>query len=135
MNGETALKFVRSRNAEGDEGTDFSRQARQQKVLDAIKNKVFNKEVLLSPNKLRKLKDALVESTETDIDPQALAILARRTLQARNNIVSQILPESLLENPSISPRYDNLYVFIPKSDDWREVHVWIECILRKKDCG
>jgi len=33
MDGGAALKFVRSRNAEGDEGTDLARIARQEKVI------------------------------------------------------------------------------------------------------
>ncbi|KKQ53361.1 MAG: cell envelope-related transcriptional attenuator [Microgenomates group bacterium GW2011_GWC1_38_12] len=55
MDGETALKFVRSRNAIGDQGTDFARQVRQQKVITAIKDKLLSKEILLSPKKLTKL--------------------------------------------------------------------------------
>lgn len=39
MNGETALIFARSRNAEGDEGTDLAREIRQQKILAAIQTK------------------------------------------------------------------------------------------------
>ena len=41
MDGETALKFARSRNAEGDEGTDFARAARQQKVIEALKDRIL----------------------------------------------------------------------------------------------
>lgn len=125
MDGETALKFVRSRNAEGDEGTDFARQVRQQKVLDAIKNKVLDREVLFSLEKLRELRDVLVEYTETDIDTEAGVILARRLLQSRRNFNSHVLPEDLLENPPQSSRYDYLYVFIPKAENWTEVHEWV----------
>lgn len=138
MDGETALKFSRSRNAEGDEGTDFARSIRQQKVIDAIKKKALSKEILYSPKKLLAIKDVLEENVETDIDDTALAILARRAWQAKNNIGSDILPEDLLENPPISLRYDNQYVFIPKSDDpetpeneWDEVYEWIQEILSK----
>lgn len=41
MDGQTALNFVRSRHAEGSEGTDFAREKRQQKVMEAIKNKLI----------------------------------------------------------------------------------------------
>src|SRR3990167_5619174 len=47
MDGETALKFVRSRNAEGDEGTDLARSARQQKVIAATKDRVLKPDVFL----------------------------------------------------------------------------------------
>jgi LCP family protein required for cell wall assembly len=42
MNGETTLKFVRSRNAEGDEGTDFAREKRQQQVILALQKKLLS---------------------------------------------------------------------------------------------
>jgi len=51
MNGVTALKFVRSRHAAGDEGSDFARSKRQQLVLAAVKSKVFSAETLLNPTK------------------------------------------------------------------------------------
>ena len=134
MGGETALKFVRSRNAEGDEGTDFARQARQQKVITAIKEKVLSKEILFSPKKLKALKDAVLESTQTDIPPSASAILARRTLQSKDHMKSAILSETLLINPPKSPKYDNLYVFIPKDNSWDEIHKWVKCTLEKGEC-
>lgn len=151
LDGETALKFARSRNAEGDEGTDFARQKRQQKIIKALENKVFNKETLLSPKTLLKLKDAILANLETDIKDNEGAVLARFLLNSKDNISSHILPEELLVNPPISPKYDNLYVFIPKANDpstrsadsgqagtgldWSEVHKWVECTLQgRSDC-
>lgn len=147
MDGETALKFARSRNAEGDEGTDFARAARQEKVLETIKKKALSRQILLSPKKIINLINVVLESLETDIDPSAAAILARRVLEARDDVYSHVLPESLLENPPKSPRYDNLYIFIPKEDPstapskggqagqaWDEVHKWVECVLENGEC-
>ena len=47
MDGQTALKYVRSRNAEGEEGTDFSRTARQQQLILGLKQKIMTPEVYL----------------------------------------------------------------------------------------
>lgn len=134
MDGDAALKFVRSRNAEGDEGTDFARAQRQQKVIDAIKERVVSSDVILSPKKLLAVKDVLSEYTETDVNSSAAAILARRIFQSRNEVGSYLLPEEFMENPPKSIRYDNLYVFIPKVEGWGEVHGWVECILGKVSC-
>lgn len=141
MDGDTALKFVRSRNAEGDEGTDFARAERQQKVINAIKERVLSSEILFSPKKLIELKNVLLEYSESDIDSTAAASLSRRILQSRNNVSSHLLAEELLENPPKSPRYDNLYVFIPKTEDplsgsgqvWSRVHEWVGCVLEGKE--
>ncbi len=136
MDGERALKFVRSRNASGDEGNDFARAARQQKVIEAIKKKVLSRDILLSPKKTKGVYEVLLSSVETDLDPSAAAILARAVFDERNNINSFVLPESLLTNPEKSQKYDNLYVFIPKNGDWSKVHDWTLCIIsRAGDCS
>ncbi len=143
MDGETALKFVRSRYAKGDEGTDFARAARQQKVIEAVKKKALSKEILFSPKKLFALRDAVNASLETDLTPEAEAILARRMLQTHFNPKTHVLPEELLENPPKLPKYDNLYVFIPKGsstvvgvkEDWSKVHEWIKCVIEKSECN
>lgn len=129
MDGETALKFVRSRNAEGDEGTDLARAARQQKVIWALREKILSSYVLLSPRRILAIAKLFENYIETDIDPSAAAILARRVFQGRERINSHVLSEDLLINPPLSPQYDNLYVFIPKSGTWDEVNKWIEKLL------
>lgn len=129
MDGETALKFVRSRNAKGDEGTDIARAKRQQKVISAIQDKLFSLGILFSPSKVKELLAIARETVEIDVSPQAGAILARRLLQSKEDINSYVLDGQFLENPPTSSRYDNLYVFVPIAGDWSEVHGWIEEIL------
>lgn len=136
MDGDTALKFVRSRHAEGDEGTDIARSKRQQKVITGIKEKILSTEILLSQVRIEKLLATLEENTETDIEVKAGVVLARNSLEVKNNIRSYILPEDFLVNPSPSPKYDNLYVFIPKYENWKEVQRWVKCIFEgKENCG
>ena len=129
MDGETALKFVRSRNAEGDEGTDLARAARQEKVIEAVKKRLMDTSNILSPKRIKALVEILSTSVETDIDPGASTILARRMVDARDNMETHVLPEDLLVNPPASYIYDNLYVFVPVADDWNETHKWTEEII------
>lgn len=129
MDGETALKFVRSRNAPGDEGTDLARSSRQQKVIQAIKEKVLTRDVLLSVRKLTLLKEAVLESTETDMPGSVAAIIGRRIFDGESKIRTFVLSDEFLENPPKSPKYDNLYVFLPKEGNWEKVHEWVLCVL------
>ena len=129
MDGETALIFVRSRNAEGDEGTDLARETRQQKILAAIRTKALSSEVLFSPKKILSVWKVVRESVETDMDASVGTILARRLFQTRNIIESHILPGDLLINPPIQYKYDNLYVFVPQAGNWEKVHSWVKDIL------
>lgn len=129
MDGETALKFARSRNAEGDEGTDFARAARQQKILNAIREKFLSSKILFSPKKMLAAWRVILDFTEIDTDVSAGAILTRRVLQGNKQMKSYVLGEEFLTNPPISPEFDSLYVFIPKNESWSGVHQWIEIIL------
>lgn len=59
MNGTVALQYARSRHAPGEEGSDFARGRRQQRVLIAIKDKVITSGTLLNPQKVLEILDAL----------------------------------------------------------------------------
>ena len=138
MDGERALKFVRSRNAEGDEGTDFARARRQTRVLASIKAKLLDRDLLMSPRRLIEIMEVLERNSETNINSFESVVLMRFLFNARDNISSHVIPEDMLINPPISPRYDNLYVFIPARDDpetpqhgWDEVHEWAKSVLER----
>src|SRR3972149_3509110 len=66
---------------------------------------------------------------ERDMGGPAAAILVRRLLEPRDKVKQQVVSEEFLTNPPISPRYDNQYVFIPKSGDWAPLHSWISCLV------
>jgi polyisoprenyl-teichoic acid--peptidoglycan teichoic acid transferase len=136
MDGERALKFVRSRNAEGDEGTDFARARRQARVFGAVKSKLLSREILLSPRKLSEVVKVIERNSETNLNDREAAVLMRFFFNAKGNLNTDVIPENLLVNPPTSPRYDNLYVFIPSGDDpdtpqheWGEVHEWVKSVL------
>jgi len=56
MDGETALKYARSRKSQqNNEGSDYARAKRQQKVINAFIDKLLSTETLLNPSKLMSL--------------------------------------------------------------------------------
>ena len=67
MDGKTALTFVRSRHAEGEEGSDFARSKRQEKIIQAFKDKLFSFQTIINPAKIISLYDILKDSIDTDI--------------------------------------------------------------------
>jgi len=132
MDGERALKYVRSRHSEDEtEGTDFARSRRQQQVLSALKQKLTSKEIILNPFKFKGVWEESMAMLETDLSEGEIAILARSVYEARADIESHTLPEEFLENPEPSREYDNLYVFIPKVSDWSEVHAWVQDLINQ----
>ncbi len=127
MNGDMALKFVRSRHASGQEGTDQAREARQQKVIDAIKNKLLTPQVYLSLNMDKAIFNVLRNSVEMDVDDKTAAAIARKVFDSRNSMNKYLIPDGLLINPPITETYDKQYVLIPKEGNgkWEEIQKWI----------
>lgn len=130
MDGETALKFSRSRHSTDlAEGTDLARAARQQQVISALKDKLTSRDILSHPSKLIALWNILLKHTDKDMSDQALVALGRLAYESRESVKSAVLPEDLLDNPPLMPEFDNLYVYLPKKGDWSEVHVWAVGVL------
>ena len=132
MSGETALKFVRSRHAEGIEGTDIAREARQQKVIDAIKNKLIDKSTYANPKKDLAILRVILNSVQTDLDYPTAAIIARRVYDSKNSVGNYLIPDTMLINPPVSSKYDMQSVFIPKEGNgkWQNINAWVEGILK-----
>jgi LCP family protein required for cell wall assembly len=132
MNGETALKYVRSRHSEGSEGTDIAREARQQKVVTAIKNKVLQPKTFLSVKKISALMSIAEKYIETDIDFPLAGTLGRYALGGIKNVTQEAFPEDLLKVPPTNPIYNNLYVFIPKAGNgqWEKIQGWFSNTIK-----
>jgi len=125
MDGKLALKFVRSRNAKGDEGTDLARENRQQQVISAIKEKILSKDVILNPSVLQKLYNVFTSHIETDIDQKTAIAIGKLVFESRNNINFLSIPEEFIVVSQNDKKYDKQYVFIPKSGSWKELQEWI----------
>ncbi len=68
MDGATALQFVRSRHSmNNNEGSDFARSKRQQKVIVALKNKLLSLSFLSNPQKISSVVQELKDSIATNI--------------------------------------------------------------------
>lgn len=131
MNGETALKFVRSRNAIGPEGSDFARETRQQKVIDAVEKKLT---ALVKSLNLKNIADLYQQSNQLisrDITNQQLSIVAKniviKKIFGKNLSRKQVtLPENFFIIPPYY-EYDGKYVLIPEDKDFSKIHQYIAC--------
>ncbi len=137
MDGERALKYVRSRYAEGEEGTDYARSRRQQRFLSAIKNEVLSLRILANPSKVVRLIKVLQQNFETDIPQEDWGGMAKLLLKMRSGeLKSQVLnggaegEEGYLINPPPDPeKYDNHWVLIPRTGDWQEIQTYVQGLL------
>jgi LCP family protein required for cell wall assembly len=125
MDGTTALKFARSRHAEGDEGTDFARGSRQQKIILAFRNKVFSTGTILSSETITKLKDSISSSVDTDISSKEYGSFLKVFLGLGNkeNLKSVPLTDYLI-NPKNTRAYGGQWVLVPTTT-WEDVHAYV----------
>jgi len=131
LDGKTALKYVRSRHAQGEEGTDFARGQRQQKVLQSFRDRVFSTNTLYNIDTLSKLKENLTTSIKTNITEQEYGSFGKILLKLnQNRDFPSIDLEPLFINPSNTKPYDGQWVLVPK-DNWEAVHAYVQENLAK----
>lgn len=121
LNGDEALKFVRSRKGTNNEGSDFARSKRQQLVIQSFREKALSLSTLANPIKVTSLISALGNSFETDIPldqyPDFYAL--SKEVDGTNSIVLGDLGEgkTFLETPPAA-QYGGAYVLVPPNGDF-----------------
>lgn len=131
LDGETALKFARSRMGTNEEGSDFARSKRQQKVLEAFRGKVLSAGTLVNPSQIKKLLTTFGESVETDIpidDATILYSFVKKTDRVQSFVIDGQKENSLLINPPIG-NYGG-WVLVPKSGNYNDIHKYVQKILQ-----
>lgn len=139
LNGDMALKFVRSRHSVGDEGTDFARSRRQQQVIAALRQKMLTPSFLLDKNKLDDLFKILDRNLVTNISHDLYPILAKVALETKNNSLKSItlsdLPDSnnitILYNPP-TRLFKGEWVLMPKDNNWSALKKYLDNTLKGK---
>lgn len=119
MDGETALKFVRSRHS-AEDGNDFARAHRQQMFLQAVKDQILSLDIFV---KIFPLLNQLGDHLKTDVDSSLIKKLIKEAkninqYQLKTYVLSV---DNLLEN-SISS--DGQYVLIPKKGENDFSEIW-----------
>lgn len=119
LNGNVALKFVRSRHAQGDEGTDFSRSRRQQLVIGAIRSKLVRIVQKRDFDTLAEVLAFIDQKIKRDITNKEALAQGRTLLLDGGNvkIIPHTLKEDAFEIPPLED-YEGRYVLIPKDNDF-----------------
>lgn len=130
MDGVTALKFVRSRYGSNDEGSDFKRSARQQKVILAMRQKIFASDTLTNPETIINLIATFDKSIDTDIKSNKIPLFVKlaqkiETGKIRNIVLDGGRPESVLEIPD-PDAYGGQFVLAPKGSNWHDLAEYVQ---------
>lgn len=128
MDGDLALKYVRSRHSL-DDGGDFGRARRQQLLLEAVKEKVLSLGII---TKIIPLLDNLEDNLKTDINPDQVKKFSKEAAFASSYQVKSFVfsTENYLQS-SVSS--DGQYILIPKEgeNEWEPIQKAIYSFIKE----
>jgi polyisoprenyl-teichoic acid--peptidoglycan teichoic acid transferase len=122
LNGETALKFVRSRHSYVN-GSDFGRSIRQQAILKAIKDKIMSPNLIVT---FLSLFNNLSKNIETDIKIEVINEMFKINADLLNYKIETIV----LNDANVLKQTSNekgTYILLPKGeeDNWTQINQYI----------
>ena len=146
IDGETALEFVRSRHAEGAEGSDFARSKRQEKIINAFKEKVLSAQTLINPSKIINLYNVVKGSIDTDIKQEEFDDFVRLAQQMNKAKTQSAIIDTrdehskrngLLIHPQLTREYNYEWVLIPRmgNGNFSEIQSYVSCEIQKGNCS
>lgn len=115
LDGETALKYARSRKTT----SDFDRARRQQQIIYAIKDQALKSETILNQEKVKKLLNALKSNIDTNLTVKEILTMGSMAADYSSDSITQRL---IHDNPILcggfvyppnSEFYNDQFVLIP----------------------
>lgn len=117
MDGETALKYARSRHALGD-GGDFNRARRQQTVIQGVKNKMLS--IGFIP-KIIPLLNELEKHIRTDIPLSTINTFVKMSTGINDYVIEQLVISDAYVRDDFSPVGGSILVPREGGDSWKAV--------------
>lgn len=135
LDGEKALKYARSRHTT----SDFDRAARQQLILEAIRQKALSKDILTDPAALKEIYEAVQKNFTTDLSFTEMASLGAFAQKLdRSHIVLKQLSNSEMGDggflyDGVRALYGGASVLVPKGDDLQLIHQYADLIFNHRE--
>lgn len=136
MDGETALKYARSRHST----SDFDRSLRQQEIIKAIKAKATEAKLFSSPMKLKTLWDTFQENIETDLSLREMITFAgiakdfdtsRMVTKGLRDI--EIVQEGGFLYTPERELYGGAFVLLPWGDTYESIHRYAKFLFERPE--
>jgi LCP family protein required for cell wall assembly len=128
LDGQTALKFVRSRKTT----SDFDRANRQQQVIFAIKEKALQANILTSPSKISGLLTSIKNNFETDLTIGDITTLAGISTDIEESDLNKLVihNDPVFEGGFLytPPRslYGDAFVLLPAGNNYEQIQNYIK---------
>ncbi len=132
MDGETALKYVRSRKTT----SDFDRSLRQQQLLFAIKEKALEGKILKNKDKIIELLNGIEENVEYNFDLREIISLAAVAVDFSTDKMNRLVLHNdpifkggFLYTPPRS-QYQDAFVLLPAGNNYNLIHDYVNLHLK-----
>ncbi len=132
MDGDTALKYARSRHGTNGEASDFARAARQQLVLQAAKEKLLKANTLLNPVTLTGIITELNDHISTNLKVWEIVKLWSNFKDVnKENMISKVLDNSAGGLLRATINEQGAYVLLPTNGDFSEIKYLVQNIFQE----
>ena len=126
MDGELALKYVRSRHGTGV--SDFNRAFRQQQVLYAIKEKALSLGVLANPKKVSDIISSVGDHVRVSMSPSELCEFLEKFSEVDNgSIINEVLDNA--EDGLLVSSNNGSSILLPKGGDFAQIQNFVKNIF------
>lgn len=117
MDGETALKYARSRYST----SDFDRSDRQQKIILAIKDKALTAGVLSNPKKIANILSILGSHIRTDISSNEYSAFINMIKKVSLNSINKLVIDNGSSGLLVTDNTTNGYYLVPKTGNFKQI--------------
>jgi len=122
MDGDAALKYGRSRHSGmNNEGSDFARSHRQQKLLVALKEKLLSTDVLLKPQKISDIINSLQTHVSTNLESWEILKLAQIAKDIDTSHLGHLVLDDAPDGYLYPENIGGAYVLQPKGGNFNAI--------------
>lgn len=131
LDGETALKYARSRHST----SDFDRALRQQQIIAALKDKALSLGVLTNPAKIKEIYSAISSNIETNLSLSEILYMATIAPNfTKDKMISNVLNDDPIQKGGFlytpdRELYNGAFVLVPFDPSWKDIQTFAQLVL------
>ncbi|EKE06512.1 MAG: putative transcription regulator [uncultured bacterium] len=130
MDGETALEFSRSRHGNNGEGSDFARASRQQKIIQALKDKILSFNTLTNPVKIKNIMETLESHMTTNMQFDEILSFIRMAKEIQGENIKKLVLDNSVEGYLTNFVDSNgAFMLRPKTGNFNDINNTIKNIF------
>jgi LCP family protein required for cell wall assembly len=130
MDGETALKYSRSRHGGNGEGSDFARSRRQQQVLAALKEKILSAGTYTNPITVTKIYNSLARHLDSNLNIAEMVRLGSLAQELDTTHIKALTLDNSVKGFLTDFRGNNgAYLLRPRSGNFEAINLAINNVF------